>query len=151
MERCTWYCFMLSSLSITSSFLQQYNLIIYSETIEGATWLWSYGSWIYNYLCNRCQSPLTLWVWTPFIVRSTTSCDKVCQWLASGRWFSPALRFLPQIKLTTTLVVIGTDCRGSCKSNYHMITTMLPPILFLSSLLNYTVGENLRWLTNLTT
>jgi hypothetical protein len=23
----------------------------------------------------------------------------------------------------TTLVVIGTDCRGSCKSNYHMIMT----------------------------
>jgi hypothetical protein len=24
----------------------------------------------------------------------------------------------------TTLVVIGTDCIGSCKSNYHMTTTM---------------------------
>ena len=24
----------------------------------------------------------------------------------------------------TTLVVIGTDCTGSCKSNYHTITTM---------------------------
>ena len=24
----------------------------------------------------------------------------------------------------TTIVVIGTDCTGSCKSNYHMITTM---------------------------
>jgi len=22
----------------------------------------------------------------------------------------------------TTLVVIGTDCTGSCKSNYHMLT-----------------------------
>ena len=25
----------------------------------------------------------------------------------------------------TTLVVIGTDCTGSCKSNYHTITTAL--------------------------
>ena len=25
------------------------------------------------------------------------------------------------------LVVIGTDCTGSCKSNYHMITTMTVP------------------------
>ena len=25
----------------------------------------------------------------------------------------------------TTLVVIGTDCKGSCISNYHMITTMM--------------------------
>jgi hypothetical protein len=25
----------------------------------------------------------------------------------------------------TYLVVIGTDCTGSCKSNYHMITTTM--------------------------
>ena len=28
-----------------------------------------------------------------------------------------------------TLVVIDTDCIGSCKSNYHMITTATPPDL----------------------
>jgi len=28
---------------------------------------------------------------------------------------------------TTTLVVIGTDCTDSCKSNYHMITTTTAP------------------------
>ena len=28
---------------------------------EGPSWLWSYGSWIYNYLCNQWLSPLTLW------------------------------------------------------------------------------------------
>jgi len=27
----------------------------------------------------------------------------------------------------TTLVVIGTDCMGSCKSNYHTITTTAAP------------------------
>ena len=27
----------------------------------------------------------------------------------------------------TTLVVIGTDCIGSCKPNYHAITTMTTP------------------------
>ena len=27
----------------------------------------------------------------------------------------------------TTLAVIGTDCTGSCKSNYHTITTMTDP------------------------
>jgi hypothetical protein len=27
-----------------------------------------------------------------------------------------------------TLVVIGTDCIGSCKSNYHMITTTMTPV-----------------------
>jgi hypothetical protein len=29
---------------------------------------------------------------------------------------------------TYTLVVIGTDCTGSCKPNYHTITTMTAPI-----------------------
>ena len=32
----------------------------------------------------------------------------------------------------TTLVVIGTDCTGSCKSNYHKITTTTAPLLRLT-------------------
>jgi hypothetical protein len=53
-------------------------------------WPWSYGSWIYNFLCNQCLSPLMLWVWIPLRrgVLDTTLCNKVCQWLAAGQWFS---------------------------------------------------------------
>ena len=29
----------------------------------------------------------------------------------------------------TTSVVIGTDCIGSCKSNYHMITATTAPLI----------------------
>ena len=47
------------------------------------------GSWIYNYLCNQCLSPLMLWVRISIRARCTTLCDKVCQWLAAGRWISP--------------------------------------------------------------
>ena len=32
-------------------------------------WSWSYGSWIYNYLCYQCISPLKLWVRTLFMAR----------------------------------------------------------------------------------
>ena len=32
------------------------------KKVEGPLWSWSYGSWIYNYLCNQCLSPLTLCV-----------------------------------------------------------------------------------------
>jgi hypothetical protein len=53
------------------------------------SWPWSYGSWIYNYMCNHCLSPLMLWVRISIRVRCTALCDKVCQWLATGRWFSP--------------------------------------------------------------
>ena len=51
---------------------------------------WSYGSWIYNHLGNQCLSPLTKWfqILLSWGVFDTTLCDKVCQWLARGRWFS---------------------------------------------------------------
>jgi hypothetical protein len=55
----------------------------------GPSWPWLYGSWIYNYLCNQYLSPLMLWVWISIRARCTTLCDKVCQWLATGQWFSP--------------------------------------------------------------
>jgi hypothetical protein len=53
------------------------------------SWPWSYGSWIYNDLWNRCLSPLMLWVWILLRVRCTTLCDKVCQWLQAVWWLSP--------------------------------------------------------------
>jgi hypothetical protein len=37
-------------------------------------------------------------------------------------YFSPSSKFE-----LTTLVVIGTDCIGSCTSNYHMITVTTAP------------------------
>jgi len=47
------------------------------------SWSLSYGSWISNYLCNQCLSPLTLCV--RILHRSdvldTAVCYKVCQWL----------------------------------------------------------------------
>jgi hypothetical protein len=51
--------------------------------------MWSYGSWIYNFQCNQCLSPPMLWVRISIRARCTTLCDKVCHWLAGGRWFSP--------------------------------------------------------------
>ena len=55
------------------------------------SWTWSSGSWIYDYLCNLCLSPLKLWVGIPLRrgILDKTLCDKVCQRLATGRWFSP--------------------------------------------------------------
>ena len=53
--------------------------------IIGPSWSSSYGSWIYNYLCNpylsllNCEFEPCLWR----SVLDTTLCDKVCQWLAT--------------------------------------------------------------------
>jgi hypothetical protein len=44
-------------------------------------------SWIRP--CNQWLSPLMLWVRNSTRARCTTLCDKVCKWLATGRWFSP--------------------------------------------------------------
>ena len=76
-------------------------------------WSLSYGSWIYNYLCNRCLSTLKLWIRMPLISRCTryniwTLCDKVCQWLAAGLWFSP-----------------GTTVSSTNKTDRHDITEIM--------------------------
>jgi hypothetical protein len=72
------------------------------------SWPWSYGSLIYNYLCNQCLSPLMLWVRISIRARCTTLCDKVYQWLVTGRWFSQ-----------------GPPVSSANKTDYHDITEIL--------------------------
>ena len=74
----------------------------------GPSWPWSHGSWIYNYLCNQCLSSLMLLVRISIRARCTTLCDKVCQWLETGRWFSP-----------------GTPVSSTNKIDRHEITEIL--------------------------
>jgi hypothetical protein len=69
---------------------------VFPDIYEGTSWLWSYSSWIYNYLCRRRILLLTLWNRIPFgwSVLDTTLCDTVCHWLAmfcGGQcsWWSP--------------------------------------------------------------
>jgi hypothetical protein len=64
----------------------------------GPSWPWPNVSWIYNYLCAQCLSSLMLWVRISIRAMCTTLCDKVCQWLTTGRWFFPVPRFPPPIK-----------------------------------------------------
>jgi hypothetical protein len=52
-------------------------LYIYIRNIWEPSWPWSYGSWIYNYLCNQCLSILMFWVRISIRARCTTLCDKV--------------------------------------------------------------------------
>ena len=51
---------------------------------------------------------LTLWVQTPYMARCTTLCDKVCQWLETGWWFS-----------------LGTTVSYINKTDHHDITEIL--------------------------
>jgi len=87
-------------------------IIVVSKKEWLSSWLRLYGSWVYNYLCNQCLSPLTLWVRIPLRrgVLDTTLCDKVCQCLAlaAGQWFSP-----------------GTLVSSTNKTDRHDITVIL--------------------------
>ena len=56
------------------------------------SWSWFHGNWIYNYLCNQCILPLTLWVRIPLMARWTRY-NIMCLSLSvisAGRWFSPS-------------------------------------------------------------
>jgi len=67
---------------------------------------WSYGSWIFNYLCNQCLSPLKLWVRTLFMARCTWYNILWYNFVTDLRQVSGFLRVLqvpPPIKLTTTI------------------------------------------------
>ena len=65
------------------------NVLCSIETFWGSVMTMIFDSWIYNYQCNQCLSPLMLWVRILIRARCTTLYDKVCQWLVTGRLFSP--------------------------------------------------------------
>ena len=92
----------------------------------GKSWLWSYGSWINSYLCNQCLLPIMLWVRIPFRrgVLDTTLYDKVYQWLAAVRWFSPSIPVSSTNK---------TDChdRTEILLKVALNTITLSPILHI--------------------
>ena len=80
---CTLIDFLFSCMRLWVSF---------TKFNKGPFWAWSYG-----------QSPL-MWVRISIRARCTTLCDKVYQWLATGRWFSPD----PPVSSTTK-----TDCHDT--------------------------------------
>ena len=45
-------------------------------------------SWIYNYMCKRCISPLKLWVWILLMAR----CTQYNKCHAADQWFSPGTK-----------------------------------------------------------
>ena len=74
----------------TETIYNTFNNLPSPSCVKGSLWSWAYGSWIYYCLGNQCLSPIILRVRFP--VRRgvlNTLCDKVCQWLVTGWWFSP--------------------------------------------------------------
>jgi prolipoprotein diacylglyceryltransferase len=77
--------------SVPIKYIVYYNIhkSIIPITIEGRS---GHDRTLFGFIiCNQCLSPLMLWVRIPpkLVLLNITLCDKVCQWLAADRWFSP--------------------------------------------------------------
>jgi hypothetical protein len=84
---------------------------------------WSDGSWIYNYLCNQCLSPLKGMSSNPTygeVYSIQHYVINVCQLLATGRWFSP-----------------GTLVSSTNKTGHHDITEILLKVALNTITLNF--------------
>jgi hypothetical protein len=70
--------------------------------------------------------PLKLWVKIPFrwVLFNTTLCDKVCQWLAAGQWFSPGNRVFSTNKtdrhyITEILSIVALTVKHHYPNLHH--------------------------------
>ena len=81
-----------------------HTMYLHNDTylIPGPSWSWSYGSWIYNYLCNQCLSPLIeprsgeVYSIQNYGIKFVSKL-----WQVGG--FLQVLWFTPPIKMTTTI------------------------------------------------
>jgi hypothetical protein len=132
------YCFnfLFIIIIINSLFIEGYT--VSHNAAQWSSWLWSYGSWIYNYLCNQYLSSLMLWVQISIRAKCTTLCYKVCQWLATGLWFS-----------TGPLVssINKTDCHDTIEMHGHDLldAQFLNNVFYQNHHQSPSGIDNLRW------
>ena len=82
------------------------------------SWSWSYGSWIYNSMCNQCLSPLKVWVRTPLLA----GCARyIIQQV--GVFFLRVLRFLPRYNWNS--VESGVKHQKPNKSYFQLTSTVI--------------------------
>ena len=82
-----WLCFIihrLSILNVPNDDRQDYLLIYILIWVHRRR-----DSWIYDYLWNQFPSPLKLCVRITLIT-TYTRYNIICQWFATGMWFSPS-------------------------------------------------------------
>ena len=109
---------LVGNLATSSEDQVCYRIILFWQamcSVTGPSWSWSYGSWIYNYLCNQCLSSLSC----EFKPRSwrgvldTTLCDKVYLWLATGQWVSSTNK-IDHHDITEILLKVALNVINQC-------------------------------------
>ena len=95
---------------------------------------------VFNATFNNISVTCTGISWRSVLLVDETGGPGENHWLVANHWqtWSHNVVYLPwsRFKLTTS-VVIGTDCIGSCKFNYHTITTTMAPILQNKNYIEY--------------
>jgi hypothetical protein len=76
----------------------------------GPSWSWPYGSWINNYLCYQCISPLKLRVRIPFVY-SIGRCKSLCENNGNGtklklQYINALIKY--EIKIRVRAMVFNT-------------------------------------------
>jgi hypothetical protein len=114
----------LSLISDRPVVFSGYSGLVYILTVSGPKWvkvmIMVFNAWIYIYLCNQCITPLNC----EFESRSwrgacdTTLWDKVCQWLATSRWFSPG-------NLVSWMILSNHRSSNKCNIVQNSISTFL--------------------------
>ena len=90
----TSFALLFMMLSLHTSLLE--SELVTSDT-EGPSWPWSYSSWIYNYLCDQCLSPLMLLVRISFGTRHTTLGTDHLTSRVGGAVFSKKIFWFPML------------------------------------------------------
>ena len=98
----------------------------------GPSCLWSHCSWIYNYTCNQCLSPLTLWVRIGGIYSIQHYVIIFVSDLREGGSFLP-----------------GTPVSSTNKANLHDITEILLKMALNNITLTLKFTILYEWLTHL--
>ena len=82
---------------------------------------------------NTTFNNISVISWQSVLLGEETGVPGENHWPAPSHWqtlYHIMLYILPWSRFElTTSVVIGTDCKGSCKSNYHKIMATLIPVL----------------------
>jgi hypothetical protein len=79
------------------------------ELYKESSWLWSYDSWIYNYMCNPWLSSLKLWVRIPLM----------------AKWTQYNILFVSDLRQVDLWFSLGTQVSSINKTDHHDITQIL--------------------------
>jgi hypothetical protein len=80
-----------------------FSFLFCPNVATGPSWSWSYGSWIYNYLCNKWLSPPTMWVRIPLRRGVLDTTLYVIKFVSHLRQVGRFLWFPLSIKLSGTI------------------------------------------------